>query len=374
MEQRVIGLRGLTPDQEPFRRFMTPAELRQRLVDEIDEDAEDTAATQDILRMLGLLKETDDLRALQIDLLSDQVLGLFDTETGELMVIADKAEMDVLSEFTYAHEFTHALQQARFGLATRYKQNENDSEAFAAFLALVEGDAVLLQTQYLRHLDVRKLQQAIAALGDGNVAATPFVLRESLAFPYLDGLAFVQQLFASGGWPAVDEAYASPPVNTEQVIHIEKYRAREAALPVTLPDVLPALGAGWSKLKTDYFGELSLRIFLDNFLSSNEARRSAAGWGGDQLVLFGGPGGQRLMVGLIRWDTLKDAGEFWGSYGKVLKDQDSRAAVGAQAASGRVGRYQHTARRQGSETLLIVSTDPRLAAKVLPLFPAFPGS
>ena len=51
----------------------------------------------------------------------------------------------------------------------------------------------------------------------------------------------------TGGWPAVDKAFARPPATTEQVMHYDKYVANEAPVALTVPDGLAdRMGTGWS--------------------------------------------------------------------------------------------------------------------------------
>ena len=62
----------------------------------------------------------------------------------------------------------------------------------------------------------------------------PAILRETLLFPYQPGLIFVNGIWARGGWEAIDRAYARLPDSTEQVLHPEKYEAREMPVEVEL--------------------------------------------------------------------------------------------------------------------------------------------
>ncbi len=369
IEQRVIGLRGLEPEEEPARRFVTREELQERFRKHAEEHAEEIAIGQEILTLLGLLEEGQDLLELQVSQLTDRVLGFFETDTGDLFVVGEAGDFGLVEEFTYAHEFVHALQQARFGLAALQKEREDDSEAQAALQALVEGDATLAQLAYAqRHMNINRLVRELDQLGDGD-DEIPFVLRQSLIFPYIDGRDFVQTLFREGGWDAVDEAFRSPPVTTEQIMHPEKYRAGEAPLAVTLPDIPGGLGAGWKERDADVMGELSIQILLDAFLSERDADRAAAGWGGDRLVLLAGPDGQRLLVTLVRWDSEKDAKEFFDAYVQMLKRRDADIDEESEQVRGTTGQVLHLVRRQGDQTLWIVATDPRTADLVVALFP-----
>jgi hypothetical protein len=150
----------------------------------------------------------------------------------------------------------------------------------------------------------------------------PAVLRESLLFPYTSGLQFVQGLQATGGWTAVDDAFARPPASTEQVLHPDKYVANEAPLAVRLPkDLAARLGAGWKVGLEDTLGEFSLKVWLANAGGGKGAATSApasAGWGGDRVALLDGPDGATAVAISTTWDTPADAAEFATAAGLVV--------------------------------------------------------
>jgi hypothetical protein len=67
-----------------------------------------------ILSLLGLLPPDFDLKNFYNQLYSEQIAGFYDSETGEIYVV--KGETFGISEkMTYAHEFTHVLQDQTFG-------------------------------------------------------------------------------------------------------------------------------------------------------------------------------------------------------------------------------------------------------------------
>jgi hypothetical protein len=65
------------------------------------------------------------------------------------------------------------------------------------------------------------LQESQNDQSTSQLAALPPILRESLLFPYVQGLLFVQGLQLSGGWQKVDDAFGHPPASTEQILHPE---------------------------------------------------------------------------------------------------------------------------------------------------------
>jgi hypothetical protein len=141
----------------------------------------------------------------------------------------------------------------------------------------------------------------------------PPILRESMLFPYIQGLTFVQGLQASGGWSAVNDAFEDPPASTEQILHPEKYTAAEAPIAVALPkDLAASLGSGWKVAFEDSFGEFQLAVWLrgNTAIGAGGANDAAAGWGGDRIAVVEGPDGAWGVVLRTAWDSAADAAAF----------------------------------------------------------------
>jgi hypothetical protein len=158
----------------------------------------------------------------------------------------------------------------------------------------------------------------------------PLILRETLLFPYVQGLSFVQGLQASGGWPAVDAAFAKPPASTEQIIHPEKYASGEAPIAVTLPSDLAArVGSGWKVGLEDTFGEFQLAVWLrgNTAIGAGGANAAAAGWGGDRVAVLDGPNGSWAVVLRTAWDTPADAAAFESAAAPLVDGLEAPASL-----------------------------------------------
>ena len=59
------------------------------------------------------------------------------------MVVVTDEGLDALAKFTYAHEYTHALQDAAFGLDSLDTDAEGEDDRALARTALLEGDATV---------------------------------------------------------------------------------------------------------------------------------------------------------------------------------------------------------------------------------------
>ena len=265
---------------------------------------------------LGLLPPGTSLRAVVLALQSGQVAGYYSPERNELFVVSRAGGIGPTQRLTYAHEFTHQLQDQHFDLAKLDLQASDQGDRSLARLSLVEGDAVSAQQSWMLSLSQNELAQVLTdALDPAGLAAlndAPPILRETSLFPYAVGLAFVQRLMAQGGYDSVNAAFGDPPASTEQIIHPEKYRAHEAPIVVTPPTGLAKrLGSGWSELARDTLGEEVLRVWLGmGGVAAGDATAAGAGWGGDRLVMFGGPNGATAIVIETAWDSTEDATEF----------------------------------------------------------------
>src|SRR5207237_10223083 len=133
---------------------------------------------------------------------------------------------------TYAHEFTHQLQDQHFDLAKLGQDPANQSDRALAQLSLIEGDAVSVQTSWTTaNLTHEELGQLLSAsLNPDAVAAlrrAPPYLRDTALFPYRDGLIFVSRPIATGRSPAADAVFADLPESAEPILHLDTYAARQ---------------------------------------------------------------------------------------------------------------------------------------------------
>ncbi len=199
-------------------------------------------------------------------------------------------------------EMTHALTVQHFQV------NVSTRDQKMAVNALIEGDAALVKKEYLRKLPT---EEYLAAQNYGpeppGADIDPLVL-SLLMYPYGIGNLFVGYLFEQGVFDLVNEAYRNPPDSTEQVLHPEKFLAREKPIPLSVPDI-----PGWNVILRDVMGEGFYSIVLDQHLPSDEAREAASGWGGDICCLFE-QDSQYIMVLNTAWDTAADAEEFLNAY------------------------------------------------------------
>ena len=218
--------------------------------------------------------------------------------------------------FYFAHEYDHALQDQNSTIFTDQDDVLDQTDRLYARQAAYEGDASLLMTQWAAgNLTQPELIELLAAAADPEaqalLAKTPAILRDTLSFPYTNGLGFVSGIQSQGGWEAVNALFTKMPSSTEQILHADK-TTEEGPVAVTLPaDLAASLGSGWTVPLQDTFGELQMGIWLrETGVPNGEATAAAAGWGGDRLAVIKGPDDAWAVVMKTVWDTEADAAAF----------------------------------------------------------------
>jgi hypothetical protein len=229
---------------------------------------------------------------------------------------------------TYAHEYTHALQDAQYDLEDGLKLQDEfcelDSEYCGAVTALIEGDASFTETQwFLEHSTLKDKQEIIQYYQNYSSPifdTTPAFLQEDLIFPYVKGLEFVTYLFEKGGYAAIDDAYLNPPSSTEQILHPERY-PNDQPIKIELKDFTSILGNGWEEIERNALGEWYTYLMFAKPLNSDWvlvediALAAAEGWGGDlYLVYQHSTNDEVVLISVSEWDTQSDADEYWQAF------------------------------------------------------------
>ncbi len=336
IEEQVIAIRGLAAADIGPAEIITRAELADELQQLFEEDYPPEEQRRDnlALRALGLLEPDQDVAELQLQLLGDQVLGFYDDNEKRMVVVSD-AGLDVEARITYAHEYTHALQDAAFGLDSLQTDAPGEDDRGLARVALIEGDATVTMLAWMfLHLEPQELQDYLFGTEIPDTSGIPSWMVDQLAFPYTDGLFWAQGL--AGGDPtnpdfaAIDAAFDEPPASTEQITHIDKWEAREAPQVVEVPDLAAALGDGWEEVDETPIGEATIEMMLTYLgVSADEAEDAAAGWGGDRAVIVTGPDGAFAVAWRLAWDSAADAAAFVDAYQIVVDGLDFPASVTA---------------------------------------------
>jgi hypothetical protein len=325
IQTQVSEERGLQSKHPVPVVLLSPDALRKNVVNDFLADYTDEETANDVLELsiIGLLDPGFDLRGLYINLLSEQIAGYYDNDVAEMFVVQGQGFQGP-EHLTYAHEYTHVLQDQNYDIKNGLNYNDDacevDTERCAAIQALIEGDATLSEYTWFQSYATSQDQQQVIEYYNSLISpvydSAPAFLKDDFVFPYSQGLAFVQAIYDQGGWSAVDAVYNNPPVSTEQILHPSLYPS-DSPLPTDLPDLTSALGEGWREVSHNQMGEWYSYLILARGVNPNAhlddttAQAAAAGWGGDEyVVLHNDSTNLTAFVMKSVWDTTNDATEF----------------------------------------------------------------
>ncbi len=318
VEKDVEALRGLSFTEPVVADPVTQSELVKGLQRSFDYSYPEELLSRRsrAWATIGVIPQGASIRDELERFASGQVIGYYDTLTGELVFIGTE-DPSPTERVTLAHELTHAIDDQNFGLErVDGLMTSCHDEASAAAVALIEGNATYFMTAYaLRYLTPQ--EQLTLGQGSGSEPAgiDPFIERQQV-WPYVAGQAFVTALATDGGIAEIDDAFRDLPVSTEQILHPERY-PNDVPTPVDVPDLGPALGTGWVDLDVQEVGEEWLLLALELRLDDASAEDAAAGWDGGLSRAW--TDGTNVAVELSTvWDTAADATAFAGAMGEWI--------------------------------------------------------
>ena len=223
-----------------------------------------------------------------LDFYSSQVLGFYEPQADQMVVVNTPAAGQVQGALVWAHELAHAVQEHRFHLPSRLLAMRSDSDEQRAASAVAEGEAMLVMllldspTADPDSLEraARAVQQQARALGTPPGVPDYFVA--DLVFPYTMGFTAALRAYRGGGWTAVDRLLMRPPTSTAALLH-----ADHAGTPAEVDaSQLPPMPEGWEEVLTDSVGEWGLSFLLGRRMEAGRAAAVASGWNGDRMRLI----------------------------------------------------------------------------------------
>ncbi|MEP7066851.1 MAG: hypothetical protein ABI889_12510 [Gemmatimonadota bacterium] len=317
---KIEKVTGLKFKKQPVLERRTKDQVHSFLVKQFEDERSqaDLAAQQILLRRLGLVPEDFDLRALMLDLYTEQIVGFYDPAT-KLLYVIDGAKPEEVG-FVVEHELVHALQDQYTNLDSLLRIKGDDDRVLAA-QSVMEGQATLVPIQSMLGPAAglpggwEKVRQLIRE-NQGSMpkfAAAPQILQETLLFPYLSGAEFMKRYQDQGqtGMPTG----ANMPVSSTQIMHAQAYFGGHREQPFSM--TLPAPQGATSTYQND-MGEFETRVFLFQHLKDqNTSVLAADGWAGDRYMILHTPHGDGIAW-VTAWRSPVDAGEFRTAMQKVF--------------------------------------------------------
>ena len=387
IQQQVADVRGLEPLVSVIPRYLlSKTKVRPVLAASFEAGGGTQAALDDearVLTALGLIKPTYNLYTNALNSLADNIGGFYLPWSDELYVIG--AGFSGVERYIFSHEYGHALVDQHLDLNRLgvYPLCSGDEQRCQAIRALVEGDATLVMNQWWQqYAGPQDYSDILAYTPPAQTLPEqfppPFVLRDAV-FPYVEGLNFVNALYARGRWALVNAAYTNLPESTEQILHPSKYFNGDA--PEEMPDtpLEAVLGEGWRLLDNNSLGEWMTYLLLgygadvEAQLDDAVAERAAAGWGGDRYrVYYNDDGRQTAMSARWSWDTMGDATTFHGALADYLRERYGGNEVdSARGTCWEANAQRSCLYRAGLEILWLLGPDAATVDAILNLFPGF---
>jgi hypothetical protein len=322
----ITGLALRSPLKKSLR---SREEIRAHVIQEMNEDkgAAERYAGARSAEAFALLPKGFDLDSFMVDLLTEQIAGLYDPKAHEFYV-ADWIPIDD-QRMVMAHELTHALEDQHFQIEAWAKAARPNDDGELAREAVLEGSAMAAMVEYLLQGSGRSLQDLPdidPAMLIGDMTETPLLkkappfLKDALIFPYLDGLTFSGAVLKPTGWEGLSAIFTKPPVSTQQIMHPALYTSGKVPALVSLPSIEKSLGAGWAKLEENVLGEFGWKEVLKQFLDEPRAKALSAAWDGDCYAVYEQKQTKRLLlITRERLASEERAQRFFGQYSEALE-------------------------------------------------------
>jgi len=323
---QITGWGLKTPLKKSIR---SRADIHAYILKQMDDekDAKERYASARSAEAFGLIPKEFNLDTFLVDLLTEQIAGLYDPKAHEFY-IADWIPADE-QRMVMAHELTHALEDQHFDIEPWVHAARPNDDAEMARESVLEGSAMAAMLEYElkgKGLKLRDLPEFDPSVFVGDLAETPVLkkappfIKDSLMFPYFSGLTFSMSVLKSDGWPAFTAVFARPPVNTQQILHPEMYFANRAPAPLKVELPAAAPGENWVLLEENSLGELGWKEVLKQFLDEERAKETAAGWDGDEYASFEQKNTKHLMLfARIRLADIVAASRFFTEYADALE-------------------------------------------------------
>jgi hypothetical protein len=327
---QITGLKLVTPLKKSLR---SREEIRAYVIKEMNQDKSpaERYADERSAEAFGLLPKGFDLDSFMVNVLTEQVEGLYDPKTREFYI----ADWSPLADqrMVMAHELTHALEDQHFQIEAWLRAARPNEDAELARDAVLEGSAMAAMVDYLM-LDTGRSLKDVPDFDPGmligDLGSTPTLqkappfLKDVLIFPYIGGLTFSAAVMRNTGWAALPGLFEKPPVSTQQILHPALYRSGKTPASVALPRLEKLLGGNWTKLDENIMGEFGWKEVLKQFLDNDRAKTLAAAWDGDRYAVFEHKQTKKLiLLARLCLDSEEHAARFFGQYSEALEKKYS---------------------------------------------------
>lgn len=307
----------------------------------------DTRAEELTLKMLGLVPQDFDLQKTTVDLLTEQAAAFYDYHKKKLFILDNNAGPD--GKMALIHELAHALADQHFRLDKYIREGARSDDAATARLAVMEGQASWLMTACMSKESggPPEVSQAVLKLMKSTLESgaeqypvfsqAPLYIRESLVFPYSQGLAFQDEVFRKLGRDGFSQVFRQAPVSTQQILHPGKYLNPAPAASPALPQLPDS--KGFRTLATGTLGEFDYRVLLTEHLGKSEAEPATAHFSGSVYELMEQKKEKYPVLAFAStWDSDDSARAYFLLYRRVLEKKWKKFEVRIDSETSLEGR------------------------------------
>lgn len=299
---------------------------------------EEIRAEEITLKKFGLVPPDFDLARTTVDLFTEQALAFYDFSRRRLFIT--ESGQSAGQEPVLVHELAHALADQNFNLERFIKQAGKSDDSALARMAVMEGQATWLMSEYMARRMGQSLETspalADAMNGAGAAAgrfpvfdAAPLYIRETLMFPYTAGMRFQHAVVKREGRGAFAAVFRRPPVSTRQVLNPEEYFKGTAPAKPALPE-FPA--RGYKELAAGSVGQLDHAILVEQYIGKAAADIAGRLLGGRYEVREDRARGRVVLAYASEWDSPEAAREFFGLYRRVLRGKWRKMQIASETA------------------------------------------
>jgi len=331
---QITGLSLVTPLKKTLR---SRDDIRAYVIRQMNEDKDPAQRYADAksAEAFGLLPKNFDLDSFMVELLTEQIAGLYDPKSHEFY-IADWIPLED-QRMVMAHELTHALEDQHFQIDVWLKAARPNDDAELAREAFLEGSAMAAMVDYLLRgtgKSVNDMPEFDPSLFTGDIGDSPSMkkappfIKDTLVFPYFAGMTFTAAALKPEGWPTINKVFKNPPVSTQQIMHPALYKTGHVPEKISLPDIQEKLGKDWKKLDDNLMGEFGWKETLKQFLGEDRAKTLAAAWEGDHYVVYENQKSKRLLLAArLHFSSVEQANRFFGQYSELLEKKHEQRSL-----------------------------------------------
>jgi hypothetical protein len=328
--------------------FITKADVNKFLKERVQEvgKPDDIRAEELTLKKFNFVPADFDLAKNTVDLLTEQAAAFYDYNKKKLFITESSATES--QEPVLAHELAHALADQDYNLSKFIRQARKNDDASTARLAVMEGQATWLMSEFLARQSGQSLKNSpelvamMSKMSDSSGGQypvfenEPLYLRMTLVFPYTKGMLFQNAVTQRDGKESFGEVFKRPPISTQQIMQPAKYFSGIKPTDPKLPEV--KLPHGFKGLVGGTLGELEHHILIEQSSTASRADEIAPHWRGSNFELLEDKkAGRIVLLYSVEWDSEDAARQYFAAYRVAMERKWKKMTIATDSPASLTG-------------------------------------